>query len=80
MQKSSKQKSSNESNQVQTGLQTLVLDDMEGQFGLMLRDKDNHDNYVLIKLEDLDRIFEYYSEFKNQLVTYKKKSGKNELH
>ena len=60
MQKSSKQKSSNESNQVQTGLQTLVLDDMEGQFGLMLRDKDNHDNYVLIKLEDLDRIFEYY--------------------
>ena len=80
MQKSSKQKSSNESNQVQTGLQTLVLDDMEGQFGLMLRDKDNHDNYVLIKLEDLDRIFEYYLEFKNQLVTYKKKSGKNELH
>ena len=67
MQKSSKQKSSNESNQVQTGLQTLVLDDMEGQFGLMLRDKDNHDNYVLIKLEDLDRIFEYYSEFKNHL-------------
>ena len=45
-------------------MQTLVLDDMEAQFGLMLRDKHNHDNYVLIKLADLDRIFTYYSDFK----------------
>ncbi len=43
----------------------LVLEEMECQFGLMLRDKMNHDNYVLIKFADLDRIINYYDSFKN---------------
>jgi len=46
---------------------TLELDEMEAQFGLLLRDKSNHDNYVLIKLDDLDRIFKYFADFKQIL-------------
>jgi len=66
--------------QIRGIMKILDMDDMEGQFGLMLRDKVNHDNYVLIKLSDLDRIFNYYSQFKSQIKLYDKKSGKNELY
>jgi len=66
--------------QIRGIMKILDMDDMEGQFGLMLRDKVNHDNYVLIKLFDLDRIFNYYSQFKSQIKLYDKKSGKNELY
>jgi hypothetical protein len=66
--------------QIRGIMKILDMDDMEGQFGLMLRDKVNHDNYVLIKLSDLDRIFNYYSQFKSQIKSYDKKSGKNELY
>ena len=38
---------------------------IEGQFGLLLRDKNNHNNYVLINFEDLGKIIEYYGEFKS---------------
>ena len=42
----------------------IDLGEIEGQFGLMLREKANHDNYVLIRLEDLKLIFNYYEKFK----------------
>jgi len=47
-------------------MKNLDLDKIEGQFGLMLREKDNHDNYVLIRFEDLDSIISYYNDFKKE--------------
>jgi len=48
-------------------LEKLELGEIEGQFGLMLRDKDNHDNYVLIRVEDLESILLYYEKFKGEM-------------
>ena len=45
-------------------MEKLELENVEGQFGLMLRDKDDHSNYVLIRLEDLESIISYYTDFK----------------
>ena len=64
----------NSENQVQTeksrvrpySIDVLDLGEIEAQFGLMLRDKANHDNYVLLKFENLDRISQYYEEFKKE--------------
>jgi arginyl-tRNA synthetase len=39
---------------------------IEGQFGLLLREKDNHDNYILFNFEDLEKIINYYEEFKDR--------------
>ena len=39
---------------------------IEGQFGLLLREKDNHDNYILFNFEDLENIINYYEEFKDR--------------
>ena len=47
-------------------MKNLDLDKIEGQFGLMLREKDNHDSYVLIRFEDLDSIISYYNDFKKE--------------
>jgi predicted RNase H-like nuclease (RuvC/YqgF family) len=41
---------------------------IEGQFGLLLREIENHDNYVLINFEDLDKIVDYYDEFKSRSI------------
>ena len=38
---------------------------IEGQFGLMLREKDNHDNYIHFTFEDLEKVIEYFENFKN---------------
>ena len=47
-------------------MKVLDLDKIEGQFGLVLRDKDNHNNYVLIRFEDLQKIVEYFEQFKKE--------------
>lgn len=47
-------------------MDTLELDKIEGQFGFVLRDKDNHNNYVLIRFEDLQKIVEYFDKFKEE--------------
>jgi hypothetical protein len=44
----------------------LDLEHMEAQFGLMIREKENHDNYALLRFEDLDKVIEYYNSFKNE--------------
>ena len=49
-------------------MKKLDLDKIEGQFGLMLREKDNPDNYVLIRFEDLDSIISYYADFKKEFT------------
>ena len=47
-------------------METLDLEEIEGQFGLMLREKKDHDNYVLIRFEDLEKITTYYDLFKKE--------------
>ena len=47
-------------------MNVLNLDHLEAQFGLMIREKENHDNYALIRFEDLDKVIDYYYLFKNE--------------
>ena len=42
----------------------LDLEHIEAQFGLIIREKENHDNYALLRFEDLDKVVEYYNSFK----------------
>ena len=37
-------------------MEKLDLEEIEGQFGLMLREKKDHDNYVLIRFETLKKL------------------------
>ena len=48
-------------------MKVLDLEAIEGQFGLMLREKVNHDNYVLIRFQDLDSVMEHYKQFKEEM-------------
>ena len=43
----------------------LDLEHVEAQFGLMIREKENHDNYALLRFEDLDKIIKFYKSFKD---------------
>ena len=47
-------------------MKVLELEHLEAQFGLMIREKENHDNYALIRFEDLDKVIDYYYLFKNE--------------
>ena len=47
-------------------IKTLDLKKNEAQFGLLLREKENHDNYILINFQDLDKIIQYYDSFKDE--------------
>ena len=47
-------------------MKVLYLEHLEAQFGLMIREKENHDNYALIRFEDLDKVIDYYYLFKNE--------------
>ena len=57
-------------------MKQLDLEHLEAQFGLMIREKENHDNYALIRFEDLDKIIEYYNSFKNEIDSKSKRRGK----
>ena len=48
-------------------MDVLDLGHLEAQFGLMIREKDNHDNYALIRFEDLDKIIKYLELFKKEM-------------
>ena len=50
-------------------MEKLDLEEIEGQFGLMLREKKDHDNYVLIRFEDLEKITTYYDLFKKEYTS-----------
>ena len=56
-------------------MEVLDLEHMEAQFGLMIREKNNHNNYALIRFEDLDKLIEYYSSFKKK---FKQNSNKTD--
>jgi hypothetical protein len=47
-------------------MKQLDLENFECNIGLMAREKDNHDNYVLFRFEDLEKIIEYYNLFKKE--------------
>ena len=47
-------------------MNVLDLEHMEAQFGLVIREKENHDNYALLRFEDLDKVIEYYKLFRNE--------------
>ena len=47
-------------------IKILNLEKNEAQFGLLLREKENHDNYILINFQDLDKIIQYYDSFKDE--------------
>jgi hypothetical protein len=59
-------------------MKVLDLEHLEAQFGLVIRDKENHDNYALIRFEDLDRVIEYYSSFKKEFKENSKPNNKKE--
>ena len=48
-------------------MDVLDLGEFEAQFGLIIREKDNHDNYALIRFEDLDKIIIYLKVFKEAM-------------
>ncbi len=47
-------------------MKVLDLEHLEAQFGLMIHEKENHDNYALLRFEDLDKVITYYNSFKNE--------------
>ena len=44
----------------------LDIGHLEAQFGLIIREKENHDNYALLRFEDLHKVVEYYNSFKEE--------------
>ena len=55
-------------------MNVLDLEHVEAQFGLLIREKENHDNYALLRFEDLDKVIIYYNSFKDQFNS--KSNGK----
>ena len=50
-------------------MKVLDLEHLEAQFGLMIREKKNPDNYALIRFEDLDKVIEYYNFIQKEIQT-----------
>ena len=57
-------------------MRQLDLENFECNIGLMAREKGNHDNYVLFRFEDLEKMIEYYDLFKKEF-SQKTKSRSN---
>ena len=47
-------------------MKQLDLENFECNIGLMIREKENHENYALLQFEDMDKIMEYYKSFKEE--------------
>jgi hypothetical protein len=47
-------------------LKVLDLGEGEAAFGLVVRDKNNHDNYMLLSFENLDEIISAFDDLKKQ--------------
>jgi hypothetical protein len=48
-------------------LKILDLGEGEGAFGFVVRDKNDHDKYMLLSFENLEQIISAYNDLKNQL-------------
>jgi hypothetical protein len=53
-------------------LKVLDLGEGEGAFGLVIRDKNNHDNYMLLSFENIQEIITAFDELKKQFKGEKK--------
>ena len=53
-------------------MKILDLGEGEAAFGLVVRDKNNHDNYMLLSFENLEEIFAAFNELKKQFKGEKK--------
>lgn len=47
-------------------MKVLDLGEGEAAFGLIVRDKCNHDNYMLLSFENIKEIIEAYNDLKKQ--------------
>jgi len=47
--------------------QKMEFEELECQFGLMLREKNDHDNYVMLNFSDLEDIVNYFEIFKRMI-------------
>ena len=59
-------------------MNVLDLEHVEAQFGLIIREKENHDNYALLRFEDLDKVIDYYYLFKDEFNQKSKTNKKTE--
>jgi hypothetical protein len=46
----------------------LDLGEIECQMGFMMREKKDHNNYVLLQIEDLEKIQKYFDLFKKEFL------------
>ena len=53
-------------------MKVLDFGEAEGLFGLLVRDKTNHDNYMLLSIENLEEIIKAFDEIKKQFKGDKK--------
>ena len=58
-------------------MKILDLEHLEAQIGLMIREKENANNYALIRFEDLDKIIEFYNLHKKEYSVKKSIRGKS---
>ena len=50
----------------------IVFGDTESNFGLMIRDRNNHDNYAFIDFDYLEILIEKYQNLKQKISSYQK--------
>ncbi len=53
-------------------MKVLDLGEGEGAFGFVVRDKNNHDNYMLLSFENIEEIIVAYDDLKKQFKGVKK--------
>jgi len=53
-------------------MKVLDLGEAEAAFGLVIRDKCNYDNYMLLSFENIEEIIEAYNDLKKQFRGEKK--------
>ena len=52
-------------------MKVIDLGEGEGSFGLVVRDKNNHDSYMLLSFENLEEIIVAYNDLKKQFAEKK---------
>jgi len=50
-------------------LKVIDLGECEASFGLLIREKTNHDNYILMSLENLKEITDEFQDLEKKLKT-----------
>ena len=50
-------------------MKIIDLGEAEASFGLLIRDKNNHDNYILMSLENLKEITDEFHDLEKKLKT-----------